>query len=65
MRDISARQRQVFQLLADGKGQKQVAAELRISSSAVKAHVRTAKIIVGGKTSTQVVAKLVRRGDIE
>jgi DNA-binding NarL/FixJ family response regulator len=59
------RQRQIFQLIADGRMRKQVANDLSISDTTVRCHVKTVKRDLGAKSTTDAVVKLMRRGEIK
>jgi len=65
VRELSDREIEVLQLVADGKSNKEVAKELTISEKTVKAHLRSIfrKLEVGDRA--QAVATAMRRGLVE
>ena len=64
-KEVTGRQRQVLQMIADGKYLKQVAHELSITDATVKQHVRVAKRNFEVNSTPAAVGKLLRRGDIK
>jgi DNA-binding NarL/FixJ family response regulator len=59
---LSARERAVLRLVADGRSTKQIADTLGISERTVKFHVRSIMNKLGAETRAQAVAKAGRRG---
>ncbi|WP_430440978.1 autoinducer binding domain-containing protein [Shinella sp.] len=59
MQDLSRRQLQCIDLIAQGQLPKQIAALLGVSESTVRLHVRLAKRKLGGSTTTQAVSRAV------
>lgn len=59
---LTAREREVLQLLADGLGNKQIAARLGISTSTVKTHVEELFARLAVASRAEAVAAGVRRG---
>ena len=59
---LTAREREVLQLLADGLGNKQIAARLGISTSTVKTHVEELFERLDVASRAEAVAAGVRRG---
>jgi DNA-binding CsgD family transcriptional regulator len=62
---VTDRQRQVFQLIADGRHPKQVAYELEISRATVNQHIRDGKKHLGATSTSSAVAKLLRKRTIK
>lgn len=63
-RMLSARERQVLQLMAQGLANKQIAARLGISLSTVKFHVASILSTLGAASRTEAVTLGIRRGDV-
>src|SRR4051812_34841176 len=61
-RTLSARERQVLGLLADGLGNKQIAAQLGISTNTVKTHLEMLFEKLGVSSRAEAVANGVKRG---
>ena len=59
---LTNRERQVLGLLADGFGNKQIAARLGISTNTVKTHLELLFDKLGASSRTEAVATAVRRG---
>jgi len=59
---LTQRERQILSLLADGLGNKQIAAQLGISPSTVKTHVELLFEKLGVTSRAEAVAVSVRRG---
>lgn len=59
---LSNRERQVLGLLADGLGNKQIAARLGISTNTVKTHLELLFDKLGVSSRTEAVATAARRG---
>ena len=59
---LSARERQVVALLADGRSLPHIAEELDVSASTVKTHVRSAFAKLGVRSGTQAAVLAVRHG---
>jgi DNA-binding CsgD family transcriptional regulator len=59
---VTRRQRQVFQLIADGRHPKQVANDLEIARATVNQHIKLAKKSLGASSTSSALAKLMRRG---
>ena len=63
-RSPSAREREVLELLADGRTDGQIADLLELSPATVQTHVRNAKSKLGARTRAQAVAIALQRGMI-
>jgi DNA-binding CsgD family transcriptional regulator/ketosteroid isomerase-like protein len=61
---LSAREREVLQLLARGLNARQVAEELVLSPGTVRTHVRNAMVHLGARTRVEATALALERGDI-
>ena len=61
-RGLSARERQVLALLADGLGNKQIAARLGISTNTVKTHLEMLFEKLGVSSRAEAVATAAKRG---
>lgn len=61
-RSPTAREREVLQLLAEGRTDSQIAELLELSPATVQTHVRNAKAKLGARTRAQAVAVSLRRG---
>jgi DNA-binding NarL/FixJ family response regulator len=59
---LTAREREVLQMLAHGHGNKQIAARLNISEHTVKFHVASVLGKLGASTRTEAVSLALRRG---
>jgi len=64
LRDLSAREREVLQLVAEGKSMKEVAAILDISPRTVEFHKYRIMEVLGVKTTAELVQYAVRNGII-
>jgi DNA-binding CsgD family transcriptional regulator len=62
---LTARQREVFSLLAQGLNAWEIADRLAISPDTVRTHIRNGLVKLGAKTRTQAVAIALTAGDIE
>jgi DNA-binding NarL/FixJ family response regulator len=62
LRDLSAREREVLQLLAEGKSMKEVAAVLDISPRTVEFHKYRVMELLGVKTNAELVQYAIRHG---
>ncbi|EQB05467.1 hypothetical protein L288_12540 [Sphingobium quisquiliarum P25] len=62
---LTRRQRDVLELLAQGASNKDIANRLNISESTVKVHVRAIMALKGASNRTQIVAHLLKGGDLE
>jgi len=62
---ISPRQRDVLQLLAEGKTSKDIASTLHLSVETVKDYRRQARVAMRVRTTTHAVAEAIRKGLIE
>ena len=60
--ELTAREREVLQLLAEGLANKEVARQLRISEHTVKFHVNAILGKLGASTRTEAVARAARQG---
>jgi DNA-binding NarL/FixJ family response regulator len=60
--NLSARERQVLELLAKGKANKEIAAELHISEATVKCHVSVILMRLNASDRTQAVVNALQRG---
>jgi len=65
IKDLSDREIEVLQLVADGKSNKEVAAELIISEKTVKAHLRSIFRKLEVSDRAQAVATAMRKGLVE
>src|SRR5436190_719462 len=63
--ELSAREREVLELLAAGSTNADVMAELYLSNETVKSHVRNAMLKLGARTRTHAVVLALQRGDLE
>jgi two-component system, NarL family, response regulator YdfI len=59
---LTAREREVLQMLAQGRGNKEIAARMKISEHTVKFHVASILGKLGASTRTQAVSVALRRG---
>ena len=59
---LTAREKEVLQMLAQGRGNKQIAARLNISEHTVKFHVASILGKLGASTRTEAVSLALRRG---
>jgi DNA-binding NarL/FixJ family response regulator len=59
---LTIRQFQVIQALARGMADKEIAAQLGISETAVRMHVRAAEARLEARNRAQAVARAVRQG---
>ena len=62
---LSAREREVLQLIAEGRSAKEVAVELKISPKTVEAHRTSMMRKLGARKATELVRYAVRHGLIE
>jgi DNA-binding NarL/FixJ family response regulator len=60
--NLSARERQVLELLAKGKSNKEIASELHISEATVKCHVSVILMRLNASDRTQAVVNALQRG---
>lgn len=63
MAKLTDREREVVQLLAQGKQQKEIAAMLCVSRRTVKAHSRNARDKAGCKTVAELTFLIGKEGD--
>lgn len=61
---LSAREREIFGLLADGMNLTSIADEFGLSRETVKTHVRNAMSKLGTKTRTAAVVEAIRTGEV-
>lgn len=61
---VSEQQRQVFQLLADGRRPKDVARELDLTAHTVAGQLRAARKQLATASTSAALAKLMRRGHV-
>jgi DNA-binding NarL/FixJ family response regulator len=59
---LTVRQFEVMRALAHGMADKEIAAQLGISETAVRMHVRAAEARLQARTRAQAVARAVRQG---
>lgn len=59
---LTAREREVLQMLAQGRGNKEIASRLKISEHTVKFHVASILGKLGASTRTEAVSVALRRG---
>ena len=59
---LTGREREVLQMLAQGRGNKEIASRLRISDHTVKFHVASILGKLGASTRTEAVSVALRRG---
>ena len=62
---LSNREREVFELLADGLSGAEIAARLVLSPETVRTHIRNAMAKLGASTRSHAVAIALRQGEIE
>jgi PAS domain S-box-containing protein len=62
---LSPRQREVLELVADGKTSTDIAERLVVSPETVRTHLRNARLKLGASTKAQAVAIAMVRGEIE
>ncbi len=62
---LSKREREVFELLADGLSGTEIAERLVLSPETVRTHIRNAMAKLGASTRSHAVAIALRRGEIE
>jgi DNA-binding NarL/FixJ family response regulator len=62
LRELSAREREVLQLLAEGKSMKEVASVLDISPRTVEFHKYRVMELLGAKTNAELVQYAIRHG---
>ena len=62
LRELSAREREVLQLLAEGKSMKEVAAVLDISPRTVEFHKYRVMELLGVKTNAELVQYAIKHG---
>jgi DNA-binding CsgD family transcriptional regulator len=62
---LTAREREVFQLVARGMTAPQIAAELRIAPATVRTHVQNGIGRLGAKTRVQAILIALNHGEIE
>jgi len=62
---LTAREREVFQLLAKGMTSPEIATELVLSPATVRTHVQNGVVRLGAKTRLQAVSMAVKRGEIQ
>ncbi|MEO8092133.1 MAG: LuxR C-terminal-related transcriptional regulator [bacterium] len=62
---LSKREREVFELLADGLSGAEIAERLVLSPETVRTHIRNAMAKLGASTRSHAVAIALRRGEIE
>jgi DNA-binding NarL/FixJ family response regulator len=60
--ELTPREREVLQLLAEGLGNKEIARRLRISDHTVKFHVNAILGKLGARTRTEAVTRAARQG---
>ena len=60
--ELTPRELQVLRMLADGSGNKEIAAELEISTHTAKFHVAQILAKLGASSRTEAVATGIRRG---
>jgi DNA-binding CsgD family transcriptional regulator len=61
---VTRRQKEVFQLIADGRHPKQVAVDLAITRTTVDQHIRNGKKNLHAQSTPAAVAQLMRKGEI-
>jgi two-component system NarL family response regulator len=62
---LSAREREVLELLAAGSTNADIAGRLYLSNETIKSHVRNAMLKLGARTRTHAVVLALQRGDLE
>lgn len=62
---LSRREREVFELLAEGLSGEEIATRLAISAETVRTHVRNATRKLGAKTRTEAVVRALASGEIQ
>jgi DNA-binding CsgD family transcriptional regulator len=61
---LTAREREVFQLLARGLNGREIADRLFLSPDTVRTHVQNGVERVGARTRVQAIAMLIKSGEI-
>jgi DNA-binding CsgD family transcriptional regulator len=61
--DLTDGQRRVYDLLIQGKSEKEVAGELHLSQNTVHSHVQAIYAVFGVHTRAQLIALALKRGD--
>jgi DNA-binding CsgD family transcriptional regulator len=62
---LTAREREILQLLVHGLNAPQIAAKLVLSPATVRTHVRNAMVRLGARTRVEAVALALKRGEIQ
>lgn len=62
---LSAREAQIVQLVADGKTNKEIGAELHLASATIKTHLQRIALKVGDGSRSAIVAFCLREGIIK
>ncbi len=62
--ELTSRQRQILQLLVNGKSEGQIAAILQISKKTVGKHLVVTRRKYGVATRAEMIARAVARGDV-
>jgi DNA-binding CsgD family transcriptional regulator len=62
---LTAREREILQLLVRGLNAPQIAAKLVLSPATVRTHVRNAMVSLGARTRVEAVALALKRGEIQ
>jgi DNA-binding CsgD family transcriptional regulator len=62
---LTAREREIFQLLASGMTGPEIARELVLSPATVRTHVQNGVVRLGAKTRLHALAMAVKRGEIQ
>ncbi len=62
MNELSVRELQVLRLMAEGKNNPQISADLKIAESTVRFHINRILKKIGARDRTQAVVMAVKRG---
>jgi len=63
--DLTAREKEVVTLLADGLTGEEIAVQLSLSAETVRTHIRNAMQRVNAHTRAHLIAIAVRQGDLQ
>jgi DNA-binding NarL/FixJ family response regulator len=63
MAQLTQREREVVRLLASGRNQRQIAAQLHVSYATIKAHVSNARQKTGAQSALELAVRVAAEGD--